>query len=1040
LNPGVPKDLETICLKCLQKEPSKRYQTANELADELDRFRRGEPILARPVGPAGRTWRWCRRRPALAAALVAVMILAGVSTTAAVRMALAQEGRERERYRASIQLAAARIEEGSIAVALETLLDCPERFRHWEWGYLVAQCHREVLTLGEARDAARNETLELANLGGGWRCAFGSGDERVGVFHPRGIAQAWEVASGKPLWSFREALDPEIGIAWLPDWSGVVVARSNVVEVVRSGDPANRLRLLGHRQFIRRLALNRDGRWVAAYAADSYVRVWNTIDGQEVSAFPVVPGVQRLFFTGDGTRLVVASPEEGATYDVRTGKELSRLVGDTNHCVSVMPDPDGGRFLTVSYLPDVWDADLRLWTTNGLVSDLGTVRTFGYPEARFSSDRSTFFIAGHGSTAAVREALTGRSLFAIPTRVISGAFSPDGQRLATHGGTSIIRLWEPASGRELLQLKGHTEPVHDVDFSHDGRLLASVSAFGTLKLWSALPGREIQRNPSLPWELAHTSDGRKVANAYLMDQIAVRDPHSGQLLAQLRRQRRTTTALTISPDDRLLAAGDHFGEIAIWELASGRLLRTWRAHEFFVAKVAYTRDGRFFLSSGGDGRLRLWDAEGARELRTFESTTNYAGYFDVSPDGRRLAIGYGKALRLWNLETGQCEKELPGHSELVYSAQFTPDGKRVMTTGMDQSLRVWNAVSGRSLATWKLRGDAFVFAISPDGKRVALRVTQGVACGTDAPTLELWDAESGQQLLSYQGFMERAGVIGFSPDGRRLLCDWWHAELRQWETFPWKVADYPGTPNDALRDRLRWFARQYWQERLEAETRMTLTDSTLFVDLPYDRSRFPARDPAASGKLVDLTAHYTGVLDECNAVHGNGDYSRIDLRNVPRGIVTFQGVPFDVRGVLQTTCHRGQLVMGDYPVRAGPIPVGQSCQRLHAILGSIDSSAEGKAIGAVVLRYADGSRHELEILYGRHVRHWWTEGDPRTDTDLAQVAWEGPHGYPDIYSTRLRVFHAVWDNPRPDQEIVSFDFVSKMTTTAAPFLVAVTLE
>jgi hypothetical protein len=184
-----------------------------------------------------------------------------------------------------------------------------------------------------------------------------------------------------------------------------------------------------------------------------------------------------------------------------------------------------------------------------------------------------------------------------------------------------------------------------------------------------------------------------------------------------------------------------------------------------------------------------------------------------------------------------------------------------------------------------------VFAISPDGKRVALRASQGVGCGMDAPTVELWDAESGQQLLSYRGFMERAAVIGFSPDGRRLVSDWWFAELRQWEAFPWRVADYPGAPGDALRDRLRLFARQYWQERLEAETRMAITNSTLFVDLPYDRSRFPPRDPAAPGKLIDLTAHYTGVLDECNAVHANGDYSRIDLRNVPRGIVTFQGVP-----------------------------------------------------------------------------------------------------------------------------------------------------
>ncbi|MCL4179862.1 MAG: hypothetical protein KJ072_19215 [Verrucomicrobia bacterium] len=155
--------------------------------------------------------------------------------------------------------------------------------------------------------------------------------------------------------------------------------------------------------------------------------------------------------------------------------------------------------------------------------------------------------------------------------------------------------------------------------------------------------------------------------------------------------------------------------------------------------------------------------------------------------------------------------------------------------------------------------------------------------------------------------------------------------------------------------------------------------------------------------------------------------------------MTFQGVPFDVRGVIQTT--RGSGVPADYPVSAGPVGVGQTCQQFRAILGIVGEAAEeGALIGAIVFHYADGSRHELEIFYGRHVRHWWTEGDPRTDTDLAQVAWEGPHASCWHDTTRLRVFHAVWDNPRPNQEIVSFDFVSKMSTTAAPFLIAVTVE
>jgi WD40 repeat protein len=228
-------------------------------------------------------------------------------------------------------------------------------------------------------------------------------------------------------------------------------------------------------------------------------------------------------------------------------------------------------------------------------------------------------------------------------------------------------LWEPASGRELLQLKGHTEPVHDVDFSHDGRLLASVSAYGTLKLWSALPGREIQRYPGLPWELAHTSDGRKVANAYLMDQIAVRDPQSGQLLAQLRRQRRTTTALTISPDDRYLAAGD-----TLVRLPSGSSPRADCCGPGEPTSSLSPKSpipGMDDSSSVPAGMAN--SACGMRRALGNCGRSNWPRmpeFFDISPDGRRLATGFGNALRLWNLETGQCERELPGHSELVYFA------------------------------------------------------------------------------------------------------------------------------------------------------------------------------------------------------------------------------------------------------------------------------------------------------------------------------------------------------------------------------------
>jgi hypothetical protein len=379
-----------------------------------------------------------------------------------------------------------------------------------------------------------------------------------------------------------------------------------------------------------------------------------------------------------------------------------------------------------------------------------------------------------------------------------------------------------------------------------------------------------------------------------------------------------------------------------------------------------------------------------------------------------------------------------------------------LATAGDGTIRLWDARNGRLLETWKARQGVYLFGFSPDGKRLAGTFSQAVSVGYDVPGIEIWGTDAGRAVLRLQGHTQWSPAGMFGSDGRRFFTCSADRTARLWETFPWREAEYPGPVSLPLAERVERYAREYWRLRMAAQDRAASQSVTNAIEPPRppDRSRWPRRDSKATPAQIDLTEHYTGLLTRI--FHTPiGEISLDDtLVNLPSGTVAFSNVIFDVRGVIQLRRFEPglqpyRLSWARYPAEATGIRIGQRCRRVHVLHGvcilhgyfeAWEPVPDDTIVGSYVLHYADGSQRELEIVYGRDVRDWWYRTNhPQPDTDRASIVWTGTNWSAEYLGAKLRLYLRTYENPRPDIEVTSLDFVSKMTQ-AAPFLVALTVE